>query len=111
MEDKALSIDSTKDEVAEFFIKNFKYPNKNKDILIKEAKAQNEIEYVDSIQFEYTIREWIAQPSDGDKLTILSINNSSIYSVCKGSFSTANNSNESLCSKLHFLFLLIKLKV
>ena len=36
MEVKPLSIDSTKEEVAEFFIKNFKYPNKNKDILIKE---------------------------------------------------------------------------
>ena len=36
MEDKLLSIDSTKEEVSEYFIKNFKFPESSKEIFIKE---------------------------------------------------------------------------
>ena len=36
MEDKPLSIESTKEEVAEYFVKNFKLPESNKEILINE---------------------------------------------------------------------------
>lgn len=36
MEDKLFTIDSTKEEVADYFIKNFKFPSGNRDILIKE---------------------------------------------------------------------------
>ena len=39
--------------------------------ILKEQKPENQIEYIDSIELVYQIREWIAQPSDGDKLTIL----------------------------------------
>lgn len=36
MEDKPLSIDSTKEEVSEYFVKNFKFPESATEILIKE---------------------------------------------------------------------------
>ena len=36
MEDKLLTIDSTKEEVADYFIKHFNLPSVNRDILIKE---------------------------------------------------------------------------
>ena len=36
MEDKLITIDSTKEEVADYFIKNFKFSSFNRDILIKE---------------------------------------------------------------------------
>ena len=36
MEDKPLLIESTKEEVAEYFVKNFKFPESNKNILINE---------------------------------------------------------------------------
>ena len=39
--------------------------------ILKEAKPENEIVSVDTIELTYQVREWIAQPSDGDKLTIL----------------------------------------